>query len=143
MAASQLFASHGLLQGLKEIHTTSVATVALAFPEDAVIQDKEGTGFLVARSGDFSITACTWVHRKWPTTTPEGKSCCARLSDGSEKMRSSTCRMTKSRGSSSKTSGKSSRSKANRISRSSRGSRKTGRNTGSGTANVWTPPAQN
>ena len=73
MAASQLFASHGLLQGLKEIHTTSVATVALAFPEDAVIQDKEGTGFLVARSGDYSITACTWVHRKWPTTTPEGK----------------------------------------------------------------------
>lgn len=73
MAASQLFASHGLLQGLKEIHTTSVATVALAFPEENVVQDTEGTGFLVSRSGDYSITACTWVHRKWPTTTPEGK----------------------------------------------------------------------
>lgn len=73
MAASQLFASHGLLEGLKDIQTTSVATVALAFPRDAVIQDKEGTGFLVSRSSDYSITACTWVHRKWPTTTPEGK----------------------------------------------------------------------
>lgn len=73
MAASQLFASHGLLEGLKEIQTTSVATVALAFPEEAVVQDTEGTGFLVSRSSDYSITACTWVHRKWPTTTPEGK----------------------------------------------------------------------
>lgn len=73
MAASQLFAPHGLLQGLKEIQTTSVATVALAFPEEAVVQDTEGTGFLVSRSSDYSITACTWVHRKWPTTTPEGK----------------------------------------------------------------------
>jgi oxygen-dependent protoporphyrinogen oxidase len=73
MAASQMFASHGLLEGLKEIQTTSVATVALAFPAEAVVQDTEGTGFLVSRSSDYSITACTWVHRKWPTTTPEGK----------------------------------------------------------------------
>lgn len=73
LAASDLFESHGLLQGLKEIHTTSVATVALAFPKDAIVQEKEGTGFLVSRSCDYSITACTWVHRKWPTTTPDGK----------------------------------------------------------------------
>ncbi|MCG7344319.1 protoporphyrinogen oxidase [Sporosarcina sp. ACRSL] len=73
MAASQIFASHGLLEGLKEIQTTSVATVALAFPEESIVQDTEGTGFLVSRSSDYSITACTWVHRKWPTTTPEGK----------------------------------------------------------------------
>ncbi|WP_342513025.1 protoporphyrinogen oxidase [Sporosarcina sp. FSL K6-1522] len=71
--ASKLFAPYGLLQGLKEIPTTSVATVALAFPEEAVEQDREGTGFLVSRSSDYSITACTWTHRKWPTTTPKGK----------------------------------------------------------------------
>lgn len=71
--ASNLFAPHGLLQDLEEIPTTSVATVALAFPEESVVQDKEGTGFLVSRSGDYSITACTWTHRKWPTSTPEGK----------------------------------------------------------------------
>ena len=71
--ASNLFAPHGLLQDLGGIPTTSVATVALAFPEEAVVQDQEGTGFLVSRTGDFSITACTWTHRKWPTSTPKGK----------------------------------------------------------------------
>lgn len=71
--ASNLFAPHDLLQDLGGIPSTSVATVALAFPEESIVQDKEGTGFLVARSGDYSITACTWTHRKWPTSTPEGK----------------------------------------------------------------------
>jgi len=71
--AGRLFAPHGLLRDLREIPTTSVATVALAFPEEHVVQDKEGTGFLVSRSSDYSITACTWTHRKWPTTTPAGK----------------------------------------------------------------------
>lgn len=71
--ASKLFEPHHLLQGLNDIHTTSVATVALAFPEEAVVQDKEGTGFLVSRSSNYSITACTWTHRKWPTSTPKGK----------------------------------------------------------------------
>ncbi|WP_203245909.1 protoporphyrinogen oxidase [Sporosarcina beigongshangi] len=71
--ASRLFAPHGLLQDLGQIPTTSVATVALAFPEESVVQDKEGTGFLVSRNSDYSITACTWTHRKWPTSTPEGK----------------------------------------------------------------------
>lgn len=70
---SRLFAPHGLLQELGTIPTTSVATIALAFPKEAVVQEKEGTGFLVSRSSDYSITACTWAHRKWPTTTPEGK----------------------------------------------------------------------
>jgi len=71
--AGRLFAPHGLLQDVRKIPTTSVATVALAFPEEAVVQDKEGTGFLVSRSSDYSITASTWTHRKWPTTTPKGK----------------------------------------------------------------------
>ena len=61
------------LQDLGKIPTTSVATVALAFPEEAIVQEKEGTGFLVSRSADYSITACTWTHRKWPTSTPKGK----------------------------------------------------------------------
>ncbi|MFS0575565.1 protoporphyrinogen oxidase [Sporosarcina sp. 179-K 3D1 HS] len=71
--AGRLFAPYGILQNLRNIPTTSVATIALAFPEESVVQDKEGTGFLVSRSSDYSITACTWVHRKWPTTTPKGK----------------------------------------------------------------------
>ncbi|WP_174730638.1 protoporphyrinogen oxidase [Mesobacillus harenae] len=53
--------------------STSVATVALAFPEEAVKQDIDGTGFVVSRNSDYSITACTWVHKKWPHSTPKGK----------------------------------------------------------------------
>ena len=71
--ASQLFAEHQLLQDIGQIPTTSVATVALAFPKDAIVQEQDGTGFLVARNSGYSITACTWTHRKWPTSTPDGK----------------------------------------------------------------------
>lgn len=71
--ASQLFKPYGLLTELGKIPTTSVATIALAFPEEYIVQDREGTGFLVSRSSDYSITASTWTHRKWPTTTPKGK----------------------------------------------------------------------
>lgn len=71
--AARLLKEQEVLQRLEEIQTTSVATITLAFPADAVVQETEGTGFLVARSGDFSITACTWLHRKWPSTTPKGK----------------------------------------------------------------------
>ena len=70
---ARLFAPHGLLTDLKDMPTTSVANVAIAFSEESVVQDKEGTGFLVSRNSDYSITACTWTHRKWPTSTPEGK----------------------------------------------------------------------
>lgn len=51
----------------------SVATVAMAFDADAVKEDIDGTGFVVSRNSDYTITACTWTHRKWPHTTPEGK----------------------------------------------------------------------
>ncbi|MBE4906722.1 protoporphyrinogen oxidase [Bacillus luteolus] len=58
---------------LKEMPSTSVATVALAFPEDAIKKDIDGTGFVVSRKNDYTITACTWTHKKWPHSTPKGK----------------------------------------------------------------------
>ncbi|MDX1770382.1 MAG: protoporphyrinogen oxidase, partial [Planococcaceae bacterium] len=72
LAALPLFEEHGLMDDFQEMPATSVATIAMAFKEGAVHQEKEGTGFLVSRNSDYSITACTWTHRKWPTTTPEG-----------------------------------------------------------------------
>ena len=71
--AGALFAPHGLLQQTRQIPTTSVATIALAFSEGDVEQHEEGTGFLVSRKSHCAMTACTWTHRKWPTTTPNGK----------------------------------------------------------------------
>ncbi|EUJ43837.1 protoporphyrinogen oxidase [Paenilisteria rocourtiae] len=52
---------------------TSLATISLAFEKDAVPEIPEGTGFLVARTSDYNITACTWVHEKWPHMVPDGK----------------------------------------------------------------------
>jgi len=58
---------------LSDTPVSSVATVALAYPESAIKKDINGTGFVVSRSKKYAITACTWTHKKWPHTTPEGK----------------------------------------------------------------------
>jgi len=71
--ARKLFEPHGLLTELKDMPSTTVATVVMAFPEESIVQEREGTGFLVSRNSDYAITACTWTSRKWPTTTPDGK----------------------------------------------------------------------
>lgn len=57
----------------RDMKTTSVANVALAFDAEAIKKDVVGTGFVVSRNSDLRITACTWTHKKWPTTTPDGK----------------------------------------------------------------------
>lgn len=71
--ASSIFQKHHLLTEFKDVPATSVATVAMAFPQEAVSGVPDGTGFVVSRNSDYTITACTWTHNKWPHTTPEGK----------------------------------------------------------------------
>ena len=61
------------LNDFEHVPSTSVATVTLGFPKEAVEKDIDGTGFVVSRNGDYTITACTWLHKKWPHSTPEGK----------------------------------------------------------------------
>jgi oxygen-dependent protoporphyrinogen oxidase len=51
----------------------SIATVSMAFPDTAIHDDINGTGFIVSRNSNFRITACTWTHKKWAGTTPKGK----------------------------------------------------------------------
>lgn len=58
---------------MQEMPSTSVATVAMAFSEEAIDIEGNGTGFVISRNGDYTITACTWTHRKWPHTVPAGK----------------------------------------------------------------------
>ncbi|WP_347552794.1 protoporphyrinogen oxidase [Pseudalkalibacillus hwajinpoensis] len=58
---------------LNEMPSTTVATVAMAFPEEAVKKSMDGTGFVVSRNADYTITACTWTHRKWKHSAPAGK----------------------------------------------------------------------
>lgn len=71
--AAKILSDYRFADGLKEMPSTSVATVALAFPKSAIKKDINGTGFVVSRNSDYTITACTWTHKKWPHTTPEGK----------------------------------------------------------------------
>jgi oxygen-dependent protoporphyrinogen oxidase len=68
-----MFSTYPFFNSLKEMPSTSVATVALAFPEEAINKDIDGTGFVVSRNSDYTITACTWTHKKWPHSTPKGK----------------------------------------------------------------------
>ncbi|MFP7295724.1 protoporphyrinogen oxidase [Neobacillus niacini] len=68
-----MFSDYHFFDPLKSVPSTSVATVALAFPEEAIKKDIDGTGFVVSRNGDYSITACTWTHKKWEHSAPKGK----------------------------------------------------------------------
>ncbi|MEC1261680.1 protoporphyrinogen oxidase [Bacillus swezeyi] len=70
---STMFQGEDWLNGLQDMVSTSVANVALGFPEEAVQMEHQGTGFVISRNSDFSITACTWTNKKWPNTTPKGK----------------------------------------------------------------------
>ena len=37
--------------------------MALAFQKSAIRRDINGTGFVVSRNSDYTITACTWTHK--------------------------------------------------------------------------------
>ncbi len=68
-----LLEPYDVLEEFKEIPSTSVATVAMGYPIEAITSNLDGTGFVVARNSNYTITACTWTHKKWPHTVPAGK----------------------------------------------------------------------
>lgn len=72
-AIPSIFPSYTFFEPLKKMQATSVATVAMAFDQSAITKDVDGTGFVVSRNSDYTITACTWTHKKWPHSTPDGK----------------------------------------------------------------------
>ncbi|KGX92624.1 protoporphyrinogen oxidase [Pontibacillus halophilus JSM 076056 = DSM 19796] len=69
----RMLSQYDFLSPFKEMPATSVANVAMAFDQSAIKEDIDGTGFVVSRNEDYRITACTWTHKKWPHTTPDGK----------------------------------------------------------------------
>ncbi|MDF2904115.1 MAG: protoporphyrinogen oxidase, partial [Bacillus sp. (in: firmicutes)] len=70
--AQRMLADYSFMDSFKQMPSTSVANVAIAFPKSAIKQDIDGSGFVVSRNSDYRITACTWTHKKWPGSTPEG-----------------------------------------------------------------------
>ena len=58
-----MFAQYKQFRFFRNIPSTSVANVAMAFPKSAIQRDIDGTGFVVSRNSDYTITACTWTHK--------------------------------------------------------------------------------
>lgn len=69
----RIFSHYDLWDVFGKTKATSVANVAFGFDASAIPSDIEGTGFVVSRNSNYRITACTWTHKKWPNTTPDGK----------------------------------------------------------------------
>ncbi len=72
-ATQAMFSQYSFFDSFKVMPSTSVANVAMAFSESAIKKDIDGTGFVVSRNNDYTITACTWTHKKWSHSTPKGK----------------------------------------------------------------------
>lgn len=72
-AVQRMLSQYDFMEQLKEMKATSVATVAMTFDASAIKKDIDGTGFVISRNSKYRITACTWTHKKWEGTTPEGK----------------------------------------------------------------------
>lgn len=70
--AQKMLSNYSFMDTFKTMPSTSVANVAMAFPKSAINQDIDGSGFIVSRNSDYRITACTWTHKKWPGSTPDG-----------------------------------------------------------------------
>ena len=71
---AKILAKTGTMTGFEAIPSTSVVTISLAFEAGQVTDTRDGTGFLVSRrEPDFSITACTFISKKWAHSTPDGK----------------------------------------------------------------------
>lgn len=73
LSLTRLFPEKEYIKELNQVPATTVATVVLAFDEDEVQNIANGAGFVVSRHSDYTITACTWTHKKWPHTAPAGK----------------------------------------------------------------------
>lgn len=72
-AFPQIFPAYDFFQAFSNTPANSVANVALAYGQSAIDKDLDGTGFVISRNSNYRITACTWTHKKWENTTPDGK----------------------------------------------------------------------
>jgi oxygen-dependent protoporphyrinogen oxidase len=67
VAAARLLAptSPGGAAALRTIRSASVAMVTLAVPDDAITRPVTASGYLVPRSEQRTLTACSWGSSKW------------------------------------------------------------------------------
>jgi protoporphyrinogen/coproporphyrinogen III oxidase len=58
---------------LGEIEYSSVALVAMAFPDEAAGRPIDASGYLVPRVEGLLLTACSWSSTKWPHLAKPGR----------------------------------------------------------------------
>lgn len=69
----KIVGNNSYMDRLFDMTSNSVANVALAYDTDDLGPTLDGTGFVISRHSNYRITACTWTHKKWQHTTPEGR----------------------------------------------------------------------
>jgi oxygen-dependent protoporphyrinogen oxidase len=71
--AGELSTSMGeIFRPLLQTPPASLVIIALAFKGPDVGIEQEGIGFLVPRDAGLTLSACTWMHSKWPHAAPRG-----------------------------------------------------------------------
>ena len=58
---------------LRHMEQSSCAIVIMSLPKSAFTKPLQGTGFVITRSTETPLTACTYISSKWPQTTPQDK----------------------------------------------------------------------
>ena len=60
-------------EDLRHMEQSSCAIVIMSLPKSAFTKPLQGTGFVITRSTETPLTACTYISSKWPQTTPQDK----------------------------------------------------------------------
>lgn len=71
-AAGRVLAMPFEFKALGTREPASTASAAIAYRRDALPDNLKGTGLVVAAGAAHAISACTWVHAKWPHAVPQG-----------------------------------------------------------------------
>ena len=72
-AYENFFVRDEKFEDLRHMEQSSCAIVIMSLPKSAFTNPLKGTGFVITRSTETPLTACTYISSKWPQTTPQDK----------------------------------------------------------------------
>ena len=72
-AYENFFVGDEKFEDLRHMEQSSCAIVIMSLPKSAFTKPLQGTGFVITRSTETPLTACTYISSKWPQTTPQDK----------------------------------------------------------------------
>lgn len=72
-AYERFFVGDAKFEDLRHMEQSSCAIVIMSLPKSAFTKPLQGTGFVITRSTETPLTACTYISSKWPQTTPQDK----------------------------------------------------------------------